>query len=65
MTVSGLKEKQEEKPLPLEDVITLHKSKNLEDAEQGYCRIIADDPHNHAALNRLGILYVQTGRAAG
>jgi len=45
----------------LEELIQLHQSGRLDEAENGYRRLLAEDPDNAEALHLLGILRAQRG----
>lgn len=45
----------------LEDLIPLHQAGRLTEAEDGYRRLLADDPENAEVLHLLGILRAQRG----
>jgi tetratricopeptide (TPR) repeat protein len=48
----------------LEDLIQLHQSGRLDEAESGYRKLLAEDPENAEALHLLGILRAQRGDLA-
>ena len=49
---------------PLHAALALHKSGRLDDARLAYERMLSTSPEHVEALNLLGVLHLQQGRAA-